>query len=354
MKPKLDVASSEMIQPSVPLLQFLDVFFSQDPPFMAPATASWCRYWAKVAELFFRETLAEHGLPARELRLGDLNNDFVLALRGWQQSRGLSSSSVNQMLSVLAKVVRWAIERGCHGLELITVERLPASYDHARAWSSEQIAKILAAASECDGYIGPVRAGTWWPALLRFILDTGCARTLVMHTPTSNLNLEAGTVVVPDTRIAAGQRPFTLSSECLALLREFNLDDRIDVPPAMIFGDWPFDYRGAGAAAWVSLNRRLRRIFEVAGVPEAAASVNSSRLWAGLRLAHKTFLREATAEVEKDAVGLAEMGLSVKATPQDVLAGIIGRLSKGFSLPREDVTGIFSELAKGCSLSLDR
>lgn len=109
----------------------------------------------------------------REVLLDELSDELVERFMAWGIERKLSPATVNKWRSHLLAIWSYAFRRG-------RVDRAPRGVDVARcprtkhrAWSLEEVERILTAARQTDGAFGGVPARLLWPAFLLTLFDTG-------------------------------------------------------------------------------------------------------------------------------------------------------------------------------------
>lgn len=289
--------------PASPVREFFErVYRVQNSRLMAGKARTLAAYRDQIThcEKFLAKHLAETGQPERPLVLGDLTDDLLAAVMHKMLEGGKAPATANKVRATIMAIATFARQRKKIPLEELSIEKLREDKRTPRAWMEEELQAILTAAGKTPGYVGPVRAGIWFSGLILFVLNTGCRITSVMRTPRKCLDLARGTVIVPaEHQKHSKDEPFPLTEECLQMLRLFRLDERSEGPPETIFGDWPHDrHRPAESTAWVSLNRRLRKIIVRAGLRQDAEAVTATDLWHKFR---KTMASYVAARMGKAA-----------------------------------------------------
>ncbi|MBX3434038.1 MAG: hypothetical protein KF847_12010 [Pirellulales bacterium] len=106
------------------------------------------------------------------LRLADVTGPLVKGAMNDLVARGRSLATANKIQRAAAALVReaWQLELTGAPLRcrpLRTPQRAP------RAWSTDELGALLAAAERLRGFVGGVRADVWMPALLWFLWRIG-------------------------------------------------------------------------------------------------------------------------------------------------------------------------------------
>ena len=70
------------------------------------------------------------------------------------------------------------------------VDKLKVPEHARRTWTPEQFELIIRAALERPGYVGPVPASIFWPALLLTIANTGGRINSIMRMPVGDVDFE--------------------------------------------------------------------------------------------------------------------------------------------------------------------
>jgi integrase len=163
----------------------------------------------------------------------DLTVSQFLSHRGAK----LSPYSVERERSGLLALWRLAADRRlvetrpCVQAELLP-ERTP------RAFTVEELERLYAAAETTPGYIGPVKASAWWPAVIMTLYETGERIEAALHIPRECYS-------APFLRVPAGirkgrrvERVFELTAATCQLV---DVAARHDEPTLFL---WPMDRSG--------------------------------------------------------------------------------------------------------------
>jgi integrase len=163
----------------------------------------------------------------------DLTVSQFLAHRGAK----LSPYSVERERSGLLALWRLAADRRlvetrpCVQAELLP-ERTP------RAFTVEELERLYAAAESTPGYIGPVKASAWWPAVMMVAYETGERIDAVTHVP--KVCYTAPFLRVP-AGIRKGKRQERLFELTAATCQLVDIAARHDEPTLFL---WPMDPSG--------------------------------------------------------------------------------------------------------------
>ena len=274
---------------SLALSAFLDrVYARENPNIVGGRKATLTDYQIQVRTLqkfFDKERLADDK-PSRALLISDVTDSLVAGCMAWMIERGLAAKTCNKLRRTIRAIHAFAInEKGYDGRPL-RVKKLKEPKLKPRAWTPEQITKILAAAMNMP----PAKRGDWDGrddlALVLFILNTGTRITATMLTPRSGLNLDAAEVTVPaSVQKHNADEVFDLLPLTVQALRDMHRSS-----DGRIFGHWAYDDPENGK--WRSLTNRLKKILVMAGlfqdVEEIPKRVNA---WHKFRKCFATFMR---------------------------------------------------------------
>ncbi|QDU62130.1 site-specific tyrosine recombinase XerD [Planctomycetes bacterium Pan216] len=198
----------------------------------------------------------------RPATLDDLSDHAVARLAQWMLDRGRSTATANKTLRHLRALWRFARKR-----KLIAskprFEPL-AEYDRSpRAWTAEEVSRLLDACRQVEGDIGSVTARSFWPALVLFVFDTGIRKQATLNLSPVDVDLESRSVTIP-AELQKNRREEThgFSSQTAEAIAAMGTDDREFLFP------WPHDrYR---RTTWTWLNRAFRDIVEAADLDASA------------------------------------------------------------------------------------
>lgn len=123
-------------------------------------------------------------------RLVELTEDAIATYKSARVREGVLPGTVNNELNILTTIVRFAIRRG-YPAAAPKWQRFPrAAKGRARAWTTEEVTKILAATREAAPEIRP---------LLVFMLNTGVRKGEALACEWSWIDHEAGLLRIPVT-----------------------------------------------------------------------------------------------------------------------------------------------------------
>ena len=223
--------------------------------------------------------------------------------------------TVNKNLRQLAAILRFAQHKG----EIDTVPgiaKIPENLAMPRAFLLDEVSAIVSATQRVSGTIAGICAADWWQALVLVLYDCGGRIGAVLATPTMNLNLDDGWIMLPaeNQKQRRGQ-DLRLHSDTMTVCRKIWRADRELMWP------WPY-HRGV-------VHKRFRRIL-------AAAEVHT---WKGtgsqFHRLRKSCASYAAAAGLDPVVQMGHSSASVTARYLD--ERIIGRKHAADVLPRPEV-----------------
>ncbi len=225
-------------------------------------------------------------LNQRPAILRDLTDVYIKSAMAAMVAKGRSPATANRVYRTLKAVWGLAYEleildRRCRTRAYKEIRREPES------WLADEVVALLTAAKNLSGRVGEAPACDWWPALLLFCLSTGVRISAAMATPTENLDLDRGEVLIPGhvQKQKSDQRLGLLPS-AVEYLDRLAPHGRVKC----IFDDWPFD---RSAPQWYRLNHRLKSIIVRAGLRPELSQVKRTDLFHKLR---KTFASQVAAK----------------------------------------------------------
>lgn len=195
---------------SVLLDQALDQFFALG---RAPDRSTQLHY--RRAVRWLGETI---GRPAN---VADLSDDTLRAtLTYLTNTRRQTPATANGARKCLASLWRWCRDRG-----LITtgptIPKLKAPARTPRAWTREELQRLVQAAASSHGTICGMPARVWWLALLALEWDTGCRAGELLALRWEWLDWSRGWLIVPaeSRKGQAVDGVYGLMDDTLSLLR---------------------------------------------------------------------------------------------------------------------------------------
>ena len=213
---------------------------------------------------------------AAEATVENFTDDSVIEFMAWSKAAGKSVGTINGYRTCLLALWR-------HAWRKRLVDELPRDVPRMKepkrlptAWTLSEFDRILRAAANRDGAVAGVQASLWWPALLLTLYDTGLRINAILHSRTDDVDLTAGTLLVPaDHQKQNADQLFTLHEDTVRLIRESEPQSR-----EMLF-PWPHRER--------DLRSRYRKILQAAGLPHGPKDLfHKLRRTSGTHLARAT------------------------------------------------------------------
>jgi integrase len=196
----------------------------------------------------------------RPATLADLTDRTVGQLCQSMLERGRSPATVNSELRHLEAVWRFAHQR--YPLEVPSLPNLsfaPTLKRKPRAWSPEEVGRILASCDLEKGYIGPVLARDFWRALTLLIYDIGCRIKVLMKLQPADVDLVRREVSLPaHWQKDREEMALDISAETAEAV------ERIYLPNGDRLLPWPFDR--SARTRYETLRNRFKRILRRAGL----------------------------------------------------------------------------------------
>jgi len=193
-----------------------------------------------------------------ELPIDQINDELLSAFFA-DRLKTNAQDTVNGYRRILLAVIAFARRKGLTEYQPC-VPRLKTPKREPECWSLEEMRRIIDAASNTPGLVGPVPAGKWWPALILFVYNCGTRISATMGVPSNRLDLERGSVFVPaELQKQRADQRFDLLPETVKALRAIEPDRN-----ECIFDDWPYDRT---QPQFKILNSHLKRILRRAGLP---------------------------------------------------------------------------------------
>lgn len=162
----------------------------------------------------------------RSVLVQELSDELLREHLEWMLAQDFSPQTANSVRAHILALWRLAAKKQLID-KLPDVDKLPEPKKQPRAWSLEELGRILDSCGKQKGSVGPVLAAKWWRALVLTIYDTGLRRRASLLIERAHLDLNEGWLFVP----AANQKQnadqqFRLSTETLAAIREIWLPER--------------------------------------------------------------------------------------------------------------------------------
>lgn len=180
----------------------------------------------------------------------------------WCQKRleqGKSPATVNKHLRHLLALWRFASSYPIR-LEMPRVRPAAEFRRDPRAWTLEEMRRLIDSASREPGRVGDMNAGIFWKSLVLTLYDTGARKSVVLNLSPRHVDLSGCTILLPaDLQKQKRDQTVTIDPHTAVLLRSgWNPQRRWAFP-------WPHDRYPR--STWTCLNRHFRKIVERAEVP---------------------------------------------------------------------------------------
>lgn len=194
----------------------------------------------------------------RPLEVAELSDSVVAKLAEDCAARGCSRETATQYLRHLIPIWRLAVSLGrCPTPPTI---RLPKPIVRCpRAWSPEEVGRILSEARREKGTVADLPACQFWPALLLTLYDSGARKNAVLNLGPADVSLEGRWLRLP-ADLQKGKR----EQICFLSTQTVEAVTAIWDPGRKYVFPWPYDR--FPLATWRSFNRHFRQIVERAGV----------------------------------------------------------------------------------------
>lgn len=152
----------------------------------------------------------------------DLSDDNLAALLGWlQQNRGQGPATANTSHKCLCRLWRWLRDKGVIHTGP-TVAKLKEAARTPKAWTADELRRLVQAAARSPGTIGGMPARHWWLSLLCLEWDTGCRASELLSLRWEWLDWSRGWLHVPAESRKGGARDavYGLMPDTLSILGE--------------------------------------------------------------------------------------------------------------------------------------
>ncbi len=246
------MAGKHIVAKAVPLSDdpktLLNVFRSKYRPVRL-------RQAAETTAADYERTIAlVYSFAGKELTFADLTDEFVEEFASDCFERGAKPATCNKFLACLLSLWRFGWKRRLTDDQPRDVRTLHVDRQLPDAWTTQQVERIIEAASRLSGDICDIPANVWWPAFILTLYDTGLRFNALMVRPMSDLN-EAGWLTVDAGDQKQGKpQVFKLHADTLRFVRAMKPDDRLHLFP------WPY-------GAHKVIRKRYRAVLEAAGLP---------------------------------------------------------------------------------------
>jgi integrase len=232
---------------------------------------------------------------ACEVTLDQLSDDLLERFAGWRLTAGRSAATANKNQSMIAALWRFAWRKRAIDDLPRDVEKIPEFKRLPEAWSVDQFAQILDAASTTEGMICEAPASHFFPALLLTLYDTGLRIGTTLKLPLSALGEDGWLSVPPEIQKHKTGQAFRVDPKTLELLRSLPRGNSDRLFPAH---RWRYPC--------VALERRYRKILKRAGLPSGARD-----LFHKIRRTNATYTADSAGEeAAQKQLGHSHVGLT--------------------------------------------
>jgi excisionase family DNA binding protein len=232
-----------MTDTSMTLIDACKMYFHHNPRITNPRTVEHYAYTINV----FGEMLG------RLATIADLTDDNVLALMRHVTDQGRAAATANSYRKCVVALWAWLAKRRYVDY-WPAVPKLPEPKRVPRAWSQEELARLIQACRETPGTIGAVPSPHWWLAFHGVAWDTGARTGELLSLEWAWLDTSRGILTVPAEKRKGKTKDaaYQLMEDTLKCL------ERIRTPhPLIFFG------LGHKSSFWQRYGRLLKR----AGLP---------------------------------------------------------------------------------------
>jgi integrase len=201
-----------------------------------------------------------------EPTIGDLDDDTMVDFLCWiTDEEGCAPETANKYAANLKAIWNFAKRKkivDCEpDFDLLAVPK------HARkVWTPAQLEQLLQAARRVEGYVGPVPASIFWPALILTILTTAGRINSVMRIAIGDVDFDRNEILLRHENVkdnADLRKP--MLPEAKAAITQLLKHQRLTADATSpLFGCWPYDQNGD---YWAILRKHYKRILIDAGLP---------------------------------------------------------------------------------------
>lgn len=133
----------------------------------------------------------------RPCTLADLSDGNCTRFCRWlQEHKKVSSQTIAQRMNYLRAFWRWCA-RERYVEKWPNFQTAPSEKPLPRAWTIQNIAKLMEAAAQTKGYVTCIPAGIWWFNLHRFAWETGERKTAMLSARWNDVDTERCLVEIP-------------------------------------------------------------------------------------------------------------------------------------------------------------
>jgi integrase len=189
----------------------------------------------KTINHYARTVSLLYSFAGKELLFTDLKDELVEGFLSDCFEKGCKAGTVNHYLANLLALWRFGWKKGLTSELPRDVNKLRVETHLPDAWTTEELERLLAAASVVSGDVCEIPARVWWPALILCLYDTGLRLNALMQRKVADVDFETGWISVPaaDQKQRKPQR-FKLHNDTLTLLKSMKPLNRPFLFP------WPY------------------------------------------------------------------------------------------------------------------
>lgn len=189
---------------------------------MSPRSAVQLRLAAKQFEAF-----------AGTLQVSDVTDEVETAWLQHLLASGLSPATVNSRRRELNTLRLWAYRKHYTDEPPRDVPRAREPVRVPQAWTVDEVASLLKAASTTQGMIGNLKASAWWTAIISLVYWTGARIGDVLAARPASFDPARGEWTCTASKTGR-EHVYRLHSECVKVL------DAIHNPAGVFLFPWPF------------------------------------------------------------------------------------------------------------------
>lgn len=252
----------------------------------------------------FEHFLAQRDPASPKPALADLTVANIRGAMDWQLQRGRAKPTADKLRRGLLAIRNKAIELDFGDLVPFPPKKLRPLRLPKRepiAWTIEEFERMLLAASDLSGEIGPWPRAKVAEALLWLTYNSGLRISAVMATKWTWLEFSQRRLVVdPEVQKDDEGATVILLPETIAALRAIQPPTPKRTPG--VFDCWPYD---RGVQQWPALNGMLKKILVAAGLAANVNEISRRELWHKIRRTFATaiYLKCRDIEVVREMLG---------------------------------------------------
>ncbi len=208
----------------------------------------------KTIDQYERTIALFYSYAGKELTFADLTDELVDDFLSNCFERGAQAATCNKYRASLLALWRFGWKRRLTNEQPRDVAKLQVDQQLPDAWTTDELERIVAAASKLPGYVCDIPASVWWPAFILTLYDTGLRFNALMVRPTSDLNDDGWLTIDAADQKQRKAQTFKLHGDTLRFLRAMKPVDRLHLFP------WPYSSKHM-------IRNSYRAILSAAGLP---------------------------------------------------------------------------------------